>query len=96
MKKWKKEPTSATFSGEGRAEWNLAGNIGKDCIVSNACEIENHYNFSGSGIEAFGEADKWPVLTLRVSFESEQEEKRNELSQLLRDIILKWFSEQKK
>lgn len=50
-------------------------------------EIEKHYHYNGGGKQAFGGAEKWPVLSLHVDFETGKEKERNELAEKLKQFI---------
>ena len=82
------------------AEWQIEQDFHSDehirefrpCMFAIGCdygriEIEKHYNYNGGGDNAFGGAEKWPVLTLRVDFETGKEQERDELIEELKKFL---------
>ena len=49
--------------------------------------MERHFNYNGSGDGAFGGAEKWPVLTLKISFEENAFEQRDKMAELLKETV---------
>lgn len=62
-----------------------------DCV--GGVEIEEGYNWSGSGPEAFGRCSKWPALTLRFSFPDGRIDLRHKFSLELQQHIDEFISE---
>lgn len=64
----------------------------RPCMFGIGCnygriEIEKHYHYNGSGKQAFGGAEKWPVLTLQIDFETGKEQECNKLAEQLKQFI---------
>ena len=55
--------------------------------ISKAISMERHFNYNGSGDGAFGGAEKWPVLTLKISFEENAFEQRDKMAELLKETV---------
>lgn len=69
------------------ASHGMNGLIGRNCLMSRAhtCVVKHAYN--GSGDKAFGGAEKWPVVHLKVSFQEGQEEEAKEFAEKLRNFV---------
>ena len=60
-----------------------AGALGGPGYTSErAHEVKNGWNYNGSGKTAFGGAEKWPVVTVSVSFPEGE------------DCLAAWFAEE--
>jgi len=64
----------------------------RSCMFAIGCdygkiEIEKHYHYNGGSNYAFGGAEKWPVLTLIVDFETGKEQERDELVEKLKKFL---------
>lgn len=66
------------------------GFLGRHAPSSNAYEIEFGYRINGSGKEAFGGADKWPHITLRIAFEEGQELEAYQFYRKLHHLLWKF------
>lgn len=76
-------------------EYTAPGIIAKNYKSASALEIEAGWNFSGSGPGSFGGASHWPVAKLHVSFQIDEEEKRNAFVEALKVFTANYFNETK-
>lgn len=65
---------------------------GPGCGMDNVHEVTNGFNYSGSGGKAFGGADKWPVVTARVSLPAGREDLAAALASGLRAFVDKFVA----
>ena len=47
------------------------------------------YSFNGSGADAFGGAEQWPVVSMKITFEEDDEEKALKFAKKLMAFIEK-------
>lgn len=64
----------------------------RPCMFAIGCdygriEFEKHYHYNGSSDNAFGGAEKWPVLTLNIDFETGKEQERDKLVEELKKFL---------
>jgi hypothetical protein len=89
MSKWRQKPKwkddSITFERVGYYAIGCRGH----CHT-----IEEHYNYNGSGDDAFGGAKKWPVVTCHVAFSTGDEKRRDDFGVKLREFIDSYFAEE--
>lgn len=71
---------------------NLAGKIGNNCETGNAHTIEIHKNYNGSGGDAFGGADEWPVVSASIGFQVGEERRAIDFAKKLSALIKSEFS----
>jgi hypothetical protein len=74
-------------------EIKIRHKMAKDFSSSNATEISVRSNYNGSGPTAFGGADSWPAVTVRVSLPVGEEEAAEELAQKLALVIEEFVTE---
>lgn len=82
MAKWTKQKRV------GRGfEYSRLGLNGRSSQSGNAHIVEVHWNYNGSGPQAFGGAREWPVVSAHVSFVEGEEQRAEEFGAALRDFI---------
>lgn len=74
------------FHGKGII-YEREGLLACDYRTSNAHVVEVHYNYNGSGGDAFGGADEWPVVTCKIGFQEGQEAEADALAEKIRNLI---------
>ena len=74
-----------------RDEQVASGKLGRNSECSNAHEVQCGYHYNGSGGKSFGGADKWPHLSVKVSFQEGEEAKRDELAKQMMNLIAEFF-----
>lgn len=60
---------------------------------TNASHIDIHHNFNGSGGEAFGGAEKWPVVSVHVALPENGYGLATELAVRLSEVIKSFLIE---
>ncbi len=97
-KKWTvihREGDLSEYTFSGKYESTQLDRTVKFAGKTNECdggvEIEEGYNYSGSGPEAFGHCSKWPHLTLHFAFPGGRKDLRSKLSLELQDLIDKFI-----
>jgi hypothetical protein len=92
---WKTEPSIFNPEDKRRCTVSAPGKMANNYESDNAIEFECGPNLNGSGPEHFGGAREWPVLKLKVAFQSHETEKRDRLLKHLQ-LALEVFFEQEK
>jgi hypothetical protein len=67
--------------------YSRPGVIARAIECEDAIWIEVHKNYNGSGPEAFGGAEEWPVITLRWSFDESASSQVDELRKQLQAFV---------
>jgi len=88
MRTWKKQKIAVEFLSDRRTCETLSGKIARNNESENAIELECHYNYNGSGKQAFGGAIKWPVITLNWAFQEGEETHRDVIARRLKKFVL--------
>ena len=86
--KWDKQKKLKGYNDKStREEYYRSGIMAKNYEITNAYEVEFCHNVSGSDKDAFGGADKWPVVQCKVSFQEGEENKAKNFSKKLMKFI---------
>jgi len=65
------------------------GVLGNNAGCSNAHELEIGFSYNGSGKEAFGGADQWPTIKIKIAFPSD----RQDLANTIGKELMEWIDE---
>ena len=91
---WKKEKDS-NMRIKNTFVYTRKGVMGRNYKACNAHKLEEHYNYNGSGDDAFGGANEWCVVTLHIGLQEGQEKLRTKLGKELRNFTEKFIKENK-
>jgi hypothetical protein len=67
--------------------WRRPGKYARSYVGEDVHSVEVHWHFNGSGKDAFGGCDKWPVVSIEVPFEEGKESLADEFAARMRDFI---------
>ena len=87
VKGWKKD----TDNGLG-VTYVKPAKIGINYLTENSNKVKLSYHYNGSSNEAFGGADKWPVIMAEVSFQTGEEVIAQKFAEDLMKFINDWKS----
>jgi hypothetical protein len=80
---WKEDDCTSEYDKNTEIRYVAAGYEGRGILFENAHKIEVGHHYNGSGDDVFGGAEKWPVISLELSFQEGEEKKAVEFAKKL-------------